>query len=330
MPTSPRSPRHANAQHPAIVAIFDLDGFKHYNDTFGHPAGDALLARLGAKLQESAAERGRAYRMGGDEFCMLVEGDTAGTATTVLQAVAALAEVGDGFAVRSSHGVVHMPSEAADAESALRIADRRMYDSKGGGRRSAQRQSRDVLLQALQEHTASLGDHTQGVRELAEGVARKLGLDDGEVELVGNTAALHDIGKMAIPRSIIEKPGRLNEEEWTFMRTHTIIGERIVSAAPALDDVALAVRATHERWDGTGYPDRLRGPLIPLAARVVSVCDAFDAMISDRPYSAQRSAADALSELRRCADAQFDPAVVEAFGQVFAERRALPGVVAVG
>jgi putative nucleotidyltransferase with HDIG domain len=222
-----------------------------------------------------------------------------------------------------------MPSEAADAESGLRLADRRMYDDKGNGRRSAQRQSRDVLLQALHEHTASLGDHTQGVRELAEAVARRLGLDDREVELVGTTAALHDIGKMAIPRSIIEKPGRLNDEEWTFMRTHTIIGERIVSAAPALGKVAKAVRATHERWDATGYPDSLSGPSIPLAARIVAVCDAFDAMISDRPYAAPRSTADAVSELRNCAGTQFDPTVVEAFEQVFAARLAPPGVLEV-
>jgi two-component system cell cycle response regulator len=222
-----------------------------------------------------------------------------------------------------------MPSEAADAESALRLADQRMYDDKGGGRHSAQRQSRDVLVQALREHTASLGDHTQGLRELAEAVARRLGLDDTEVQLVGDAVALHDIGKMAIPRSIIEKPGPLDDEEWGFMRNQTIIGARILSAAPALHGVASAVRSAHERWDATGYPDGLPGPRIPLAARVVAVCDAFDAMISDRAYSPARAPSDAVRESRRCAGSQFDPAVVDAFEAVFANRLALPGSAAV-
>jgi diguanylate cyclase (GGDEF)-like protein/putative nucleotidyltransferase with HDIG domain len=317
------SPRRA-----ATVAIFDLDGFKQYNDTFGHQAGDALLARLSAKLRESVDGYGRAYRMGGDEFCVIIHSGPGGGDETVQRAVAALIELGDGFVVRCSFGAVHMPSEAAEAETALRLADQRMYDYKGGARTSAKRQSRDVLLQALREHTPELGDHTQGVRELAEAVARRLGLDDGEVELVGNTAALHDIGKMAIPRSIIEKPGPLDDDEWEFMRRHTIIGERIVCAAPALADIAGAIRATHERWDATGYPDRLPGPQIPLAARVVAVCGAFDAMISDRPYAVSRSTSDAVVELKRCAGSQFDPAVVDAFDQVLADRSQRLGTIA--
>ena len=307
-----------------VLALFDLDGFKHYNDTFGHPAGDALLARLGGNLQESVIDRGRAYRMGGDEFCVLLQTPKGGVGDVVQRAVAALIEIGDGFAIRSSYGVAQIPAEAADPDAALRLADQRMYDCKGGARTSAKRQSRDVLTQALREQAPELGDHTQGVRELAEAVARRLGLDDSETELVGNTAELHDIGKMAIPRSIIEKAGPLDEEEWAFMRRHTIIGERIVCAAPALADVAIAVRATHERWDATGYPDRLAGPRIPLAARVVAVCDAFDSMISDRPYAAARSTNDAVTELKRCSGSQFDPAVVDAFEQVFADRLTAP------
>ena len=315
---------NASPDKAAIVAIFDLDGFKHYNDTFGHQAGDALLARLSTKLRESVTNGGHVYRMGGDEFCVLIESNEERFDDAVQRAVAALVEIGDGFAVRSSYGAVHLPAEASDAESALRLADQRMYDYKGAGRASATRQSRDVLLQALREHAPELGDHTQGVRELAEAVTRKLRLDNAEVDRVGNTAALHDIGKMGIPRAILNKPGQLDNEEWAFMRRHTIIGERIVGAAPALADVATAVRATHERWDGTGYPDGLAADDIPLAARVVAVCDAFDAMISDRPYAASRSTSDAVIELQHCAGSQFDPAVVDAFEQVLADRLADP------
>jgi diguanylate cyclase (GGDEF)-like protein len=310
--------------HSAVVAVFDLDGFKHYNDTFGHHAGDALLARLGAKLGASIAGRGQAYRMGGDEFCAVIHGRGGDFDDAVQRAAAALVEVGDGFAIGNSYGVVHMPDEASDAESALQLADQRMYDQKEDGRSSAKRQSRDVLVQALREHTPNLGDHTRGVRELAEAVTRRLGGTAGAIEMAGITADLHDVGKMAIPRAILDKPEALSDDEWAFMRRHTVIGERIIAAAPALADVAHAVRATHERWDGAGYPDGLAAGRIPPAARVVAVCDAFDAMIAERPYSASRATTEAVKELKRCAGTQFDPAVVDTFEQVLAERLADP------
>jgi HD-GYP domain-containing protein (c-di-GMP phosphodiesterase class II) len=121
------------------------------------------------------------------------------------------------------------------------------------------------------------------------------------------------VGKVAVPDAILSKPGPLDEEEWAFIRRHTLIGERIVSAAPALGRVATLVRASHERWDGAGYPDGLAGDDIPLGARIVAVADAFDAMTSQRPYSQPRPPEVALEELHRCAGSQFDPAVVEAF-----------------
>jgi HD-GYP domain-containing protein (c-di-GMP phosphodiesterase class II) len=137
-------------------------------------------------------------------------------------------------------------------------------------------------------------------------------MSDPEIVQVRRAAVLHDIGKIAIPDGILSKPGPLDAEEWTLMRQHTIIGQRILSAAPALQPVANIVRATHERYDGRGYPDRLAGEEIPLAARIVFACDAYDAMTATRPYSRGRDAAAAMVELRRCAGTQFDPAVVDA------------------
>jgi HD-GYP domain-containing protein (c-di-GMP phosphodiesterase class II) len=130
---------------------------------------------------------------------------------------------------------------------------------------------------------------------------------------VKRAAALHDIGKLAIPESILGKEGALTAAEWSFVRQHTVIGERILSAAPSLTGCARIVRSSHEWWDGTGYPDGLAGESIPLAARIVAVCDAFDAMTSPRPYRARRSEPEAIAELRRCAGTQFDPAVVACF-----------------
>ena len=126
-------------------------------------------------------------------------------------------------------------------------------------------------------------------------------------------AELHDVGKMAIPDEILQKPGPLTQDEWAFVRRHPLVGERILSVAPALLPVAKIVRSCHERWDGSGYPDGVAGEEIPLGARIVAVCDAFDAMINPRPYRAARSVEEALQELRACSGTQFDPTVVAAF-----------------
>ncbi len=310
---------------PAVLVLFDLDGFKHYNDSYGHPAGDALLQRLGAKLAQDVALTGSAYRMGGDEFCVLLR--TAGDDDEQVAAVAgALTEHGDGFTITCSYGAVAVPTEIDEAGEALRVADQRMYAHKHSGRTSARSQSRDVLLRALAERNPELGQHISGVAELAEAVARRLGLDEEQIDHVRHAAALHDVGKMAIPDAILDKPAALDESEWAFIRRHTIIGERIVAAAPALRPVAALVRSSHERWDGAGYPDALAGCEIPLGARIVSVCDAFDAMVADRPYRAGMDAADALAELRRCAGSQFDPDVVDAFSAAWVREPALRAV----
>ena len=312
----------AREARPVVLVIFDLDGFKLYNDTFGHPAGDALLTRLGANLAHYLDGRGTAYRMGGDEFCALFEPREQVVEPIIVGAAAALSEHGEGFSITSSHGSIVLPLETDDAGEALRIADRRMYAQKHGNRASASRQSKDVLVRALAERNPDLSGHMHDVAGLAERVARKLALSQEEVDNVRHAAELHDVGKVAVPDDILSKPGPLNEEEFAFIRRHTLIGERIISAAPALSEVALLVRSSHERWDGAGYPDGLAGEDIPLASRIVFAADAFDAMTSSRPYNQPRTAEDAIREMRACAGTQFDPVVVEAFRAVWDEESA--------
>jgi two-component system, cell cycle response regulator len=224
-----------------------------------------------------------------------------------------MCEQGEGFSITAAYGAVAMPSEASSAEAALQTADQRMYSHKHGSRSSSSVQSRDVLLQALAELRPELGPHIDAVMVLAEDVARGLGLAPHVIEQVRQAAQLHDIGKIAIPDAILDKPGPLDAEEWEFIRRHTIIGERIVNAAPALAEVATLVRSSHERCDGGGYPDGLTGDAIPIGSRIISVCDAFDAMTSDRPYRLAMTPHDALAELQRCAGTQFDGEVVAAF-----------------
>jgi two-component system cell cycle response regulator len=188
-----------------------------------------------------------------------------------------------------------------------------MYAQKDVRRLSAGRQLQTVLLRVVHEREQTLGDHVQGVAELAMAVGRQLGLEAGEQTALGLVAELHDIGKVAIPDEILQKAGPLTDEERGFMRQHTLLGEHILASAPALRAVAKIVRSTHERWDGGGYPDGLAGEQIPLAARIVLACDAFEAMTAARPYGVQRSREEALAELRRGAGTQFDPRVVDAF-----------------
>jgi diguanylate cyclase (GGDEF)-like protein len=301
------------AAPPAVLVAFDLDGFKVYNDRFGHLAGDALLVHLADRLQRAVAGIGSAYRQGGDEFCVLLRCDPAHGDGHVTAALAALSAEGETFSVRASHGQVSIPLEAYTVASAVRLADDRMYSRKGDRRGSARQRAHDVLLGLRRERQPDLHDHLPYVGQLAVSVGRKLAMNEEQLDEVRRSAELHDIGKAAIPDAILNKPGPLQEDEGTFMRRHPLIGERILTTAPALAPVAILVRSSHERWDGNGYPDGLVGETIPLGARIVSVCDAFDAMTSERPYAASMSPARALAELRQEAGKQFDPQIVEAF-----------------
>ena len=309
----------AEASRPAVFTMFDLDGFKAYNDRFGHLAGDTLLAHLGRRLQAAVCAAGTAYRPGGDEFCVLLNLDLGEADVHIAAAQAALSADGEGFSVTSSYGSVAIPAEAQTSTQALRLADDRMYAQKGARRGSVRHQTHDVLLGFLRERQPDLHDHMCEVGRLAVVIGRKLGMSTEELDEVRRAAELHDVGKAAIPDAILEKPGPLTDAEWTFMRRHTIVGERILTAAPALAPVGQLVRSSHERWDGGGYPDGRAGEAIPLGARIVFVCDAFHAMTSDRPYSRARSPEEAIAELHRAAGTQFDPRVVAAFVETWHE-----------
>jgi two-component system cell cycle response regulator len=294
------------------LILLDLDGFKQYNDRFGHPLGDALLARLGHRLAGELGSEGDTYRLGGDEFCVIAPGDEAEIEVLAQEAREALSESGQGFQVGCSAGIALLPRDGADVATALRVADERLYAQKDRRQRSVVgTQTSAALLQALEEREPELRDHLEEVAKLSVQVGRRLGLSGEELDDVARAAHLHDVGKVAVPDAILQKPGRLDPVEWELMRQHTVAGERILNAAPALTSVAHLVRSSHERYDGGGYPDGLVGEGIPVGARIISVCDAYHSMISNRPYGRAIAGGRALEELRRCAGHQFDPAVVE-------------------
>jgi diguanylate cyclase (GGDEF)-like protein len=293
-----------------LLAMFDLDGFKQYNDSFGHSAGDALLQRLGARLVAVTQPPASAYRMGGDEFCLLARCSSASAEGLLATATDALTDSGEGWMIGCSSGACWIPSEAATASDALTLADQRMYANKRS-RSSASRQLTDVLLQVITEQGVELSSHVAHVADMSSAVATALGQPEHEVQRIHLAAMLHDVGKTAIPTAILNKPGPLDPEEWEFVRRHTAVGERIVLSAPALATAAPLVRSSHEWIDGKGYPDGLYGTQIPVGSRIIAVCDAFDAMTSYRPHKPAVTVDAALHELQVCAGTQFDAGVVE-------------------
>ncbi len=307
--------RRARCRHDVAAARRGIRRLGDRGRDLPHPGGAWHLRGVHAAGHGMAAVRTADRARGGppaagDEFCVAAP---VYDRQLLERAREALCAFGEGFEVRCSYGTVALGLEATDASEALRVADQRMYANKRGGRRSSGETVHEVLLRVAAEHDGELRDHVDDVAVLAEVVARELQLSDAEVLEVRRAAALHDIGKVAIPDSILQAPRALTEDEWRYMRRHTLIGERIIAAAPELAGVARIVRSSHERYDGGGYPDGLATDEIPLGARIVAVCDSYDAIVSDRAYRSGRTHEEALAELSRCAGTQFDPEVVAAF-----------------
>ena len=273
-----------------------------------------LPQRLGRALRTASETQGaRAYRLDSTLYAFLgpVEGPALTPAAAAQRALAAVSE-------RLARGIVRgearIPDEAPDGTAALAMAHERLRARSRWQRLSSERQVRDVLLQILSERraggSAAVLPH---VAAHAIGVGRRLGLPLSQLDDIVRAAEMQDIGMLAVPEAVLRKRETLEPEEWAMIRRHPVVGERILSAAPALAPVARLVRSSYERFDGSGYPDALVGEAIPLGSRVIAVCVAYDAMTSARPYREPLTAAVAFEELRRCAGRQYDPVVVAAF-----------------
>jgi len=318
-----RSRRHGR---PLTVTVLDVDGFRSLNTRHGHGAGDEVLRAVAAGLRDQTRSVDVCARTAADEFAIVMpETDVDGTVACCERILRQLesATTGEIEGISLSAGVAGFDRSqtASGLIGAATVAlDRARRE--GGGRvaagpppsgtiDSAQSDAMSALASALLERDRYTGEHSDSVTELVASVARGLGLDDEEVERIKAASQLHDIGKVAIPDDILNKPGKLTDEEWKVMKDHTVVGERILRAIPGMGGVARIVRHEHERWDGGGYPDGISGEAIPVGARIILACDAYHAMTSDRPYRKAMAHADALDELVKNAGTQFDPAVVE-------------------
>ena len=322
----------------AVVAL-DLDGFDQVNSRHGHPAGDEILRQVGSALRDACGDSGVMCRVGGDEFAaVLPDADAEAALKVALQARRALAGVvtPDGVSMTASSGVAVFPMHGDDAEALLRMADGAAYWVKRHGKdhalvynpavvtelspddlvRVAERAAEAGVVRALaaavdarHEHTST---HSVAVSGWATDVARRLGLDQDRIRAIETAALLHDVGMVAVAEGVYDKLDSFADRELEEIRMHPALGERIVcDSMPAV--VAAAIRHHHERWDGGGYPDGLGAVAIPLEARILHVCGAYDAMTSPRPYRPAMSVAQAVGQLREGAGTQFDPELVEVF-----------------
>jgi two-component system cell cycle response regulator len=295
-----------------VVAVRPADEL----DTRWMVGGDMRVTRrLNAALRD-VADAGDAtwYRLDRLLHAVLAPPDFI-PGTAAMAARMAMASASPSLASCVFHGSVTLPDEETGTE-ALGLALARLQARARWSSRSTERQLRDVLLRVLAQRRDGASPR---VAELAVQVGRRLDLALGELDVVVRAAELQDLGKMLIPDAILAKRTPLTPAEWAIVRRHPLVAEEILSAAPATAPVARLVRCSQERHDGGGYPDGLRGDAIPIGARIIAVCIAFDAMTTDRPYRAAVPVPVAIAELRRCAGRQFDPVVVEAFCSLAAE-----------
>jgi diguanylate cyclase (GGDEF)-like protein len=291
-----------------LLLVLDVDGFRRFNAEHGYAAGDAFLADLGSRL---AALDAAAFALGSDAFALVLRGTPEALWRRGAGALWSLDPRAGGPELHCSFGAVVVVDPATRAVAALALAEDRLADQRTRAPSVGDRYG-ELILTILRAQQPETSEHALDVAQLAVGVAARLNVAPIDRALVRRAAELHDVGKIAIDPAIVGKPGPLDDAEWTQMRRHTIIGEELLAAAPPLRAVAPLVRASHERWDGSGYPDGAGGTAIPIAARIVAACDAYDAMTTDRVYRRAMSPADARAELKRCAGTQFDRDVVAA------------------
>jgi diguanylate cyclase (GGDEF)-like protein len=303
-----------------VLTLFDLEGFKHYNDSYGRNCGDVLLRRLARRLAEAAGTEAQAYRTRGDEFAVLHRGgDAKRSARAVKHAAAALIELGEGFMIRSWHGSVWLPHETEMPGDALKLADQRLQQHRHDPRTDA---TPKLALRSARRGPVPVPTHEAGA--LAQEVGTRMGIAGDRLADLVAAAELRDVGMMAVPDAILLASGPLELDDRRLIRLHTLVGERLLSANFGMGEVAAMVRSSHEQFDGHGYPDGLAGERIPLAARIVFACGVFCDLTTERVHRPALSAGDALAEVRGSAGRQFDPLVVDMLAEVVRTTPALP------
>ena len=329
-----RASRH---QTSLSVIMMDLNNFKLFNDTYGHPVGDQVLKRVAQVLKLTSRNFDILARYGGDEFIAVLP-DTDEILALIVAERLRECMLREGFQltgderkipVTLSFGIATYPTDATNRHELLTIADSNLYTAKisDGGIKSSsetQRSSRelradnsfrvlDTMVTAVDNKDRYTRRHSEDVTEFSLWIAEELGLSEETMRLIRVGGLLHDVGKIGVPEAVLHKPGRLTPEEYEVMKGHPQLGALIVAGIPGMEVITDIVRSHHERWDGKGYPDALKGEDVPLLGRLVAVADAFSAMTTSRPYRQGMEWETAYEEIRKNIGTQFDPQMAQAF-----------------
>ena len=329
--------RHSRRGDVFSLFLLDLDNFKAYNDIYGHPSGDILLNRTGKIIRSSLREADGAFRYGGDEFIVILPHTTMNdgriVADRVRQRIAEEMEKQE-IAVTCSIGLASYPSDGVVSGELVTVADTALYFAKrtGGNRvylsskvlsepqddagTYARRNGLSAiyaLVSAVEAKDPYTYGHSRKVNTYAVALAEAIGLSPEEVSRVSTAALLHDIGKIGVPDKVLNKKGKLNREDWEAIKSHPKLGATIVGNIPNLVPCVSSILHHHERWDGGGYPEGLKGEEISIEARILAIADSFEAMSSARPYRPALCREKVLKELHRGTGSQFDPELVKVF-----------------
>ncbi|MCG9895468.1 MAG: diguanylate cyclase [Fimbriimonadaceae bacterium] len=322
----------------ACVMMMDMNNFKMFNDTYGHPAGDEALRRVARALTEECEGRGAVGRYGGDEFLAVFSGmdatevsELATRVRTRLLKTGFMPNPQDGRVIplSLSFGISVFPEEGQNRHDLIALADSNLYAAKRtdggiGVTTDSQRANRELrgessfavldgMVTAVDNKDSYTRRHSEDVAEFSLWIAEELGMSAEAMRTLRIGALLHDVGKICVPDDILRKPGRLTPEEFEILKRHPHLGALIVGGVAGMEGIIDIVRHHHERFDGNGYPDELRGDEIPLMGRLVAVADTMSAMTTDRPYRKGRDWASALTEIHAMRGSQFDPVMAEAF-----------------
>lgn len=305
---------------PVTVVMGDINGLKLTNDVFGHAQGDKLLRTIANIMQSSARDQDIAARIGGDEFCVLMPYSGPAEAKSLCERIHFECErqviyLDDGRALPPSVSVGYATRWTMERtfNEVFKEAEDAMYKRKLLERKSMHSTVIASIRITMYEKSRETREHADRLAEMACKLGRLMGLDDSQISELELLCALHDLGKIGVPEHILDKPGPLTDAEWVEMRKHPEIGYRIAQASPELVSVAEGILCHHERWNGTGYPQGLKGTSIPLISRILAVVDSFDAMTSDRVYRKAITYSEALAEIESCAGSQFDPYISALF-----------------
>lgn len=304
-------------QIPICVVGLDVDGLKLVNDTLGHKAGDGLIRAAAENIKKSFRDQDIVARVGGDEFIVLMPGaefdEMQAGMKRLKAAIVVHNKVHPELPLVISMGGAIATQSPLQLEELISEADNNMYQEKHANRNSNRSVLLSTLMQAASERDAYYSEHIEGVKKWALQIGKALQMNDDNLQRLELTAQYHDIGKVGITKEILHKPEKLSDEDWVQVRQHSELGGRIANAVPEINSVADFITAHHEKWDGSGYPNHLKGEFIPLISRIITIADAYDAMRRDRVYRSGKTVEEARQELLQGAGKQFDPTLVEIF-----------------